>query len=412
MPRAREPADTSRGVVAALLGGRRHEMEVDAHASTANALLNLGQGAQAIPIAAAEVDPEPLPTAEASPAPALPWAYPSVEEGVEDRRSHTISSLPRKEWTPDEDERIRRGVESYGCRWRSIAAHLPGRSDDAVRNRWSRLQVRAEGGEAGSGRSSDGVSPPCAEGATGAASSGAGGAGSGAPRARSRESARRPRERGKSERSSWTRAEDDIIIAGVAELGHKWYEIARRLPGRTDHAIRNRWSRLQTITGALEGGPSALVGATPARAMPVAEAVQADEGLTPQTAPTRVSPPPVPPLDVAEGERSTSTGLARSAGSAGAAPVAASLPATPDGHLLLGLAAPPPAEVEVVHALMSGADDADDAAADGAEKSPETVTVVAEAVAEAVPEAPMPGAATVDDNGVNELLRSRKRPLS
>ncbi|EOD07024.1 hypothetical protein EMIHUDRAFT_58434, partial [Emiliania huxleyi CCMP1516] len=101
-----------------------------------------------------------------------------------------------KEWSPHEDELIRRGVEQLGCRWRVIAAQLPGRSDDAVRNRWSRLQDTAKSRTGG---------------------------------------------RDGGERSSWTRAEDDVIVQGVSELGHKWFEIARRLPGRTDHAIRNRW---------------------------------------------------------------------------------------------------------------------------------------------------------------------------
>ena len=30
------------------------------------------------------------------------------------------------------------------------------------------------------------------------------------------------------------------------ELGHKWNKLARRLDGRTEHAIRNRYHRLQT----------------------------------------------------------------------------------------------------------------------------------------------------------------------
>ena len=46
---------------------------------------------------------------------------------------------------------------------------------------------------------------------------------------------------------SWSRAEDATIVRSVHELGHKWYLIAQRLPGRTDHAIRNRYHRLQTL---------------------------------------------------------------------------------------------------------------------------------------------------------------------
>jgi len=49
------------------------------------------------------------------------------------------------------------------------------------------------------------------------------------------------------DRTGWSAREDAIIAASVAELGHRWFVIARRLPSRTDHAIRNRWHRLQTM---------------------------------------------------------------------------------------------------------------------------------------------------------------------
>lgn len=45
----------------------------------------------------------------------------------------------RKEWTAAEDAVIREAVQTQGFKWRRIAAQLPGRSDDAVRNRWNRL---------------------------------------------------------------------------------------------------------------------------------------------------------------------------------------------------------------------------------------------------------------------------------
>ena len=40
----------------------------------------------------------------------------------------------------------------------------------------------------------------------------------------------------KPERVSWSKAEDETILRGVSELGHKWRRIAERLPGRTFQA--------------------------------------------------------------------------------------------------------------------------------------------------------------------------------
>ena len=54
------------------------------------------------------------------------------------------AEVRRLDWTSEEDELIRSSVQAHGCkRWREIAAQLPGRSDDAVRNRWSRLQQQS-----------------------------------------------------------------------------------------------------------------------------------------------------------------------------------------------------------------------------------------------------------------------------
>jgi hypothetical protein len=158
----------------------------------------------------------------------------------------------RKEWSPEEDEVIRQSVHAHGCRWRRIALQLPGRSDDAVRNRWTRLtetHVSSFGAHMvrGAGVGDQGVSKTVAaeiidtvEGAT-KGDALCWSAPTTASTRRSQDGKEKP------ERVSWTKAEDDAILCSVREMGHKWNKIAERLPGRTDHAIRNRFHRLQTL---------------------------------------------------------------------------------------------------------------------------------------------------------------------
>lgn len=148
----------------------------------------------------------------------VPIAAPAAATGM--KLSGGRNGVERKEWTAAEDHIIRSSVEEFGCRWRKIAAQLPGRSDDAVRNRWSRIKEPHAALISGE----QGVTLPVARRASSDNTSGS-----------------------KPERVSWTQAEDATIISGVQDLGHKWNRIAERLPGRTDHAIRNRFHRLQSM---------------------------------------------------------------------------------------------------------------------------------------------------------------------
>ena len=182
--------------------------------------------------------------------------------------SPRMPSQNRFEWTSAEDELICDGVQRLGCKWRVIAAQLPGRSDDAVRNRWNRQQESMRPpGEAqvmcsrGCGQRfaqgparlhnemtcSGGCNPARGFAASAAAASttvnggGSGGAAQAAAAAHTR-TGEKSQDKIK-ERTAWTRAEDDKILHSVIELGCKWSKIGRLLPTRHRSLSETRLGR-------------------------------------------------------------------------------------------------------------------------------------------------------------------------
>ena len=118
---------------------------------------------------------------------------------------HLDKSVKKEDWTAEEDERLTQLIETHGPKWSHIKAYLPGRMDNAIKNRWS-LILRAQRR----------TQAQAAEGA-------------------SEVSAR------------WTAAEDALLRAAVILHGHKWGLVAASLPGRTTRSVRTRWGRIPPI---------------------------------------------------------------------------------------------------------------------------------------------------------------------
>ena len=153
----------------------------------------------------------------------------------------------RLSWSPEEDAKIVASVREHGCKWRQIAAMFEGRSDDAVRNRWNRvkdLPIHNDGKEPAPKRQKQAKSAACTPSSKPNTDKAAERSRT-PPQADAAESPTQESE--KPERVSWSRQEDDMIVRSVTEIGNKWHKIAQRLPGRTEHAIRNRFARLQSL---------------------------------------------------------------------------------------------------------------------------------------------------------------------
>ena len=132
----------------------------------------------------------------------------------------TNPGYQRKTWSAEEDAAIHSLIAQHGTRWRAIAPHLAGRSDDSVRNRWKRISEER-------GLKVPDSAPTAQHSAASAA------------KAAPKQSA------ASGSRSSWSRSEDQAIVNAVREFGPRWCSVATCLPQRTEQAVRNRWNRLQ-----------------------------------------------------------------------------------------------------------------------------------------------------------------------
>ncbi|KAK8561462.1 hypothetical protein V6N13_149357 [Hibiscus sabdariffa] len=152
------------------------------------------------------------------------------------RRVKKTNSV-KVQWTPVEDGWLEYFVSKYGrTRWTEFAKVLPGRVGKQCRERWHN-HLRPD-----------------------------------------------------IKKDPWTEEEDRILIAAHRELGNKWVEIVKRLPGRTENTVKNHWNatkrRLDTRRKAKDGpAPKPSLLQTYIRS------------LSSASASTLTSPPPPPQHD-------------------------------------------------------------------------------------------------------------------
>ncbi|CEL92647.1 unnamed protein product [Vitrella brassicaformis CCMP3155] len=164
--------------------------------------------------------------------------------------SHPLCDVAHAaEWTQEEDEALRESVRVNGGKsWKRIATFLPGRSDVQCLNRWHTVLKPTLVRGTWTQEEDDVLRELVAV-------HGAAKWSSIAKMLNERlgtyRLGKQCRERWTNHldptitRTEWTEEEDALLLAEQESIGNKWSDISKKLPGRTENAVKNRWNSLK-----------------------------------------------------------------------------------------------------------------------------------------------------------------------